>query len=192
MKSTKIFKVLIQIWILYYHIFIPILVTISGVFICRKYKIYLWNAEYYNDMLTAIITFLSIILSVFGILIPTVFVNKKENGLVKFFMDNADIKYFVNSVKRIMLGGIFDVFFVCILYSYDVIPRQVYIVIMIICLGILLYFLCGSYKYLSLLLRLVLEDGKPYTGKTYNNEISQEKRNEINEMLERKHNFLYK
>lgn len=177
----RILKKVVDNWILKYHIIIPILITLAGTWWCWNYKIYLWNSQYYGDMLTAVITFLSIVISVFGILIPTVFTNK--NKLTTYFVKNIDRFYFVKSVKNVMVSGISDVILVCILYSYDVIPKKVYALICIASLFLLIYFLCGSYKYLSLMLRLVLEDGEIYDGKRYNKQISDTKRKEINEML---------
>lgn len=186
MKFSKN-KTIISIWVLYYQIIIPILVTILMVYLCWKHKIYLWNAKYYIDMLTALITFLSIIISVFGILIPTVFTSKSDGGLIQYFLDSADMKYFVKSIKRVIAGGIVDVLFVCILYAQDIIPRHIYVGIAILCFYVLVYFLCGSYKYISVMLRLTLETREPYEGKKYMNKMTDEKKRNINEMLRQKY-----
>lgn len=46
-----------------------------------------------------------------------------------------------------------------------------------------MYFLCGSYKYISLMLRLALEEKEPVKGKKYKNQLSDDKRQKINDML---------
>lgn len=185
MKSIK--KKMINIWIMYYQIIIPIFITVSAIYLCRKYKIYLWKAENYTDMLTAVITFLSIIISVFGILIPTVFTNKKENYLLEYFINNIDVKYFMQSIKRVMASGIISIFLVCALYPFDVIPMCVYTKILAISFWVLIYFLCGSYKYLSIMLRLIIEEGERYQGKTYTKQLNEKNRSDINSMLVKKY-----
>lgn len=69
MRTQKIAKSIKDIWSLKYHVIIPIIVDVVGIYVCRKYKIYLWNSKYYGELLTAVITFLSIVISVFGILV---------------------------------------------------------------------------------------------------------------------------
>lgn len=46
-----------------------------------------------------------------------------------------------------------------------------------------IYFVCGSYKYISLMLRLALEEKEPVKGKKYKNQLSDDKRQKINDML---------
>lgn len=187
MKHNPKIKNGIQILRFYYHIYIPLLITFFIVYICKKYKIYIWKATNYSDMLTAVITFLSIIISVYGILIPTVFMNKEDNNLISFFVKNADIKYFVQNIKRVMISGIVDILFICALYCHDVFPKAFYYAIAIASLYTLLFFLCGSYRYLSIMLRLIMENITPYKGKKYKNHVSTEQQNKINKMLRKKY-----
>lgn len=181
MRTQTVAKAIKDVWILKYHVIIPIITTIVGIFLCWKYKIYLWNSEYYGEMLTAVITFLSIVISVFGVLIPTVFSSKSE--LVEYFIDNIDTSYFVSSIKNVIISGISEVIAICMLYAYDVIPRNIYVSICIVSLFLLVYFLCGSYKYICIMLRLVLEEKKSVEGKKYKKQVSDDERQKINEML---------
>lgn len=177
-------KTISKVWQLYYHVIIPICMTVVGTLICWKQKIYLWDSCNYSDMLTAVITFLSIVISVFGILIPTVFTSKTK--LVDFFIKNVDMPYFVKDIKRVMVSGISNIILVCSLYLYDTIPKKFYFVLCVLCLFLFTYFLCGSYKYLSLLLRLMLEKKEPYKGKEYIKPANENRQKEVAEMLRRK------
>ena len=181
MRTQKIAKNIKDIWSLKYHVLIPIIVDVVGIYVCWKYKIYLWNSKYYGELLTAVITFLSIVISVFGILIPTVFNSKSK--LVAYFINNIDTKYFVSSVKNVIISGISEVIVICILYAYDVIPLKIYVLFCVISVFLLIYFVCGSYKYISLMLRLALEEKEPVKGKKYKNQLSDDKRQKINDML---------
>lgn len=181
MRVQVVAKNIKDAWILKYHVIIPIIVAGVGIFACWKYKIYLWDSKYYGDMLTAVITFLSIVISVFGVLIPTVFSSKSK--LVVYFINNIDRRYFISSIKNVIISGISEVIIICMLYAYDVIPSNVYTIICSVSLFLLMYFLCGSYKYISLMLRLVLEENEPIRGKKYKKQVSDDERREINNIL---------
>ena len=179
----RIGKKISEYWELYYHIFIPICMTMLGTIVCWNKKIYLWSSNNYSDMLGAVITFLSIVISIFGILIPTVFTNKTK--LVDFFVKNADTTYLVKDIKRVMASGISNILLVCLLYLQDIFPQKFYCMICVSCLFLFLYFLCGSYKYLSLLLRLVIETKEPHNGKKYEKSVDAEKQKAVAEMLKK-------
>lgn len=179
----RIGKKISEYWELYYHIFIPIFMTVLGTLVCWKKKVYLWNSNKYFDMLGAVITFLSIVISIFGILIPTVFTNKTK--LVNFFVKNADTAYLVKDIKRVMVSGISNIIMICLLYLQDIFSQKFYGMICILGLFLFLYFLCGSYKYLSLLLRLVIETKEPHNGKKYEKPVDVEKQKAVAEMLKK-------
>lgn len=180
-RKKRIVKKCVEIWTLNYQIIIPVFITGICGYVCWKYNIHFWESKYYGDMLTAVITFLSIVISVFGILIPTVFSNK--NKMVSYFIKNIDSSYFIKSIKYAMISGISEIVLICVLYTYDILPIKCYILVCIISLFGLIYFLCGAYKYISLLLRLVLEEKEPYEGKKFSSQVSEGERKAINEML---------
>ena len=72
--ATKCKEKILEKW--QYPLAIIIDAFIVGFF--YKFKIRFWEDEYYNYMLSALITFVSIIISIFGIMIPTVFTGKSD------------------------------------------------------------------------------------------------------------------
>lgn len=154
-------------------------------FFCR-FKIRFWEAQYYNDMLTAIITFISIIISIFGILIPTVFTSNSE--MINYFKENADISYFVNSIKNIIVSGIGSVGFICSMYLYDKLPMKAFKIFCVLGLFCLLVFLLGSYRYLSIMLRLLVEEKKVTKEKKYKKQSSEQDIKELNDILRKQNN----
>lgn len=169
-----------------YQWIIPAIVTIIIAGIAMKLDIYPWEGEAYTDMLTALITFQSIIISVFGVLIPILITSKKEGTLAKYFFENADTGEFVKRIRRTIVSGILDILLLCALYSYDILPINIYIPIGITCLFVLLYFMCGSYRYINIMLRLLIGNDKTYKGKMMKSKIQEEQREEMNRRLKKR------
>lgn len=174
-----------EIWYSYYQCIIPLICTIGISVIAFKFKIYPWTGTAYVDMLTALITFQSIIISVFGVLIPALITSREEKGLVNFFYENADTDEFVKRVKKTIGSGVVDILLVCMLYAYDILPIKIYVIMGMICVFVLLYFLCSSYRYIGILLKLLMTNKKPYEGKRYNKQLSKDNMEKLNRMLEK-------
>lgn len=166
-----------------WHFVLSIILEIVIIIFVNYYKVYFWKAEYYNDMLTAIITFISIVISIFGILIPSVFTS--NNKMINYFKENADISYFVKSIKNIVVSGFGSIGCICLMYLYDTIPMNAFKGFCILSIFFLFVFVFGSYRYLSIMLRLLIENKKEYQGKTYKKQSSEKDREELNNMLKK-------
>ena len=99
MKKKKNSKV-VWIWYSNYQWIIPMIVTALITGGAYGLSVKPWSGEAYSDMLTALITVQSIIISVFGILIPSLVSVKDEKGLVDYFYENADVEDFVKMCIR--------------------------------------------------------------------------------------------
>lgn len=163
----------------------PVVLTVFIVLFCYHYKIYVWNGKFYSDMLTALITALSIIISIFGILIPLLMTAKQEKELTKYFFENVDIKYFIRCIKQLFLSGFISIMFVCGMYAYDVIEMKVFIVVGVLSIVVILYFLCSAYRYISLMLRLLFDENEKHNRniKIYKNKMSNIERESLNRRL---------
>ena len=166
-----------------WHFILSVVFTLIVWILFKKCKIHFWDAHYYNDMLTALITFVSSVISIFGILIPTVFTG--NSGMINYFKKNADISYFRKSIKTVIVSGFGSIGCICFMYLYDKVPMNVFRVDCILGLFFLLVFMLGSYKYLSIMLRLLVEDKEQYTGKEYKKQSSERDRHELNDMLKK-------
>ena len=173
----------VWIWYSNYQWIIPMIFTALITGVAYGLRVKPWLGEAYSDMLTALITVQSIIISVFGILIPSLVSVKDEEGLAGYFFKNADVEDFVKRVKRTVLSGILDIFLICVLYAYDVLPIKVYVVIEILCLFVLLYFLCGSYRYVSIMLKLLIVKKNEYKGKDFKRRLTDQEREDFNKKL---------
>ena len=151
-----------------------------------KFKIRFWEAEYYNYMLSALITFVSIIISIFGIMIPTVFTGKSD--LIEYFKKNADISYFTKSIKNILVSGFGGIGCICFMFLQDKVQMIVFKIVSTLGLFFLLVFIFGSYKYLGIMLKLLVGDKKKDNRKEYKNQKSEDEIKELNKRLKEQNN----
>ena len=166
--ATKCKEKILEKW--QYPLAIIIDAFIVGFF--YKFKIRFWEAEYYNYMLSALITFVSIIISIFGIMIPTVFTGKSD--LIEYFKKNADISYFTKSIKNILVSGFGGIGCICFMFLQDKVQMIV--------------FIFGSYKYLGIMLKLLVGDKKKDNRKEYKNQKSEDEIKELNKRLKEQNN----
>ncbi len=192
-KLKRILEYLEYLWYSWYGIILSSLLSVFLAFEQHKHDLYFWKATYYSDMLTAIITFLSIIIGIFGILIPTVISAKEDDkSIANYFFQNADGVFFAKSIRKLISSGILSVICVCLLYLQDILNEKIYVWVFRISVFFTLYFCFGSYRFIGIMLGLLVgseskKDAKK-TVKKYKNRIDEAERNRINEKLKDKNN----
>ncbi|RHA81358.1 hypothetical protein [Roseburia inulinivorans] len=129
----------------------------------------LQDSKQFKDMLQTLVTFMSIILSVFGFLIPSFLGSKGESATLKYFIKYADMKLFAAKLKNIVAVGLVDIFITCILLLTDIMPPIVLNIMLIIWLWLLFFFMCSSYRFISLMISLLLTEKKNFVQKAGNN-----------------------
>lgn len=97
-------------------------------------------------------------------------------------MENADLEYFAKQLKNIVAVGLIEVFITCYLLLYDIIPEYILNMSIIIWVWILLYFLCCSYRYIGIMIKLMVGD-KRELKKIMINEIDDTKLKALNKKL---------
>lgn len=190
MEVGKIKEKALDYWHFYYCEVIPIIITVVIIAVERKCKIKFWNAQNFADMLTALITFLSIVLSIYSFLIPS-FVSAKEDEKVKNFLANADMELFIKNIKKIFIEGIITLVCVCSLFLYDIINTAIYVKIMYISVFFMAMFCCRSYRFIGIIIDLLIETkkGTPKSsdrvlgGKKYNNKVNEFEKERIDKKL---------
>ncbi len=143
----------------------------------------LQDSKQFNDMLQTLVTFMSIILSVFGFLIPSFLSSKGESDALKYFTKYADMKLFAAKLKNIVAVGLVDIFITCILLLTDIMPRMVFNVLLIVWLWLLFFFMCSSYRFISLMISLLLTEKKNFVQKA-GNTVSEETKRKLHEDID--------
>lgn len=175
-------------WKQVYSYIVPTLITIS--YIIYLYAIYYYkkafplmqNSRNFGSMLEALVTFMSIILSVFGFLIPSFLSSKGTSSAIKYFMKYADMRVFSAKLKNIVGIGLVDTFFTCILFLKDIFSESVANVLICIWLWFLLFFMCNSYRFISIMINLLLAEKEEFMQKVAD-EVSDEERQQLNSAI---------
>lgn len=136
----------------------------------------------FDEMLKTIVTFMSIILSVFGFLIPSFLSGKGKGTMVSYFLENADKKLFAVKLKNVVAFGLIDIFLTCVLLIDDILAREVTDVIIVIWMWILFYFLCSAYRFIGLIVNLIIID-KEHSAQKIGNEIPDEEKAELDKKI---------
>lgn len=131
------------------------------------------NSVGFDNMLETIVTFISIVLSVFGFLIPAFLSSKGSSLLIQYFLDNIDVRTFVAKLKNVVAIGLIDILLTCMLLLNDIFSATFMNVSLGIWLWFILYFMCVSYRFISILLS-VMVGGKGEKRKEVINEAPKE------------------
>mgnify|MGYP006903549414 CR=1 FL=1 len=162
MKNRK--NKIIDIWRGIYSLVIPTVACIIywSIYMAVRGDIlnysYITESENFTSMLEAIISFASLIIGVFGFLLPIFITSKKEFTLAKYFIDNIDKKAFSFNLRMIIVSGFIVVFISCILFLSDIFSEWFKQGIILLWIWWLFYFASNSYRFVSLIIRLFLED----------------------------------
>lgn len=124
-----------------------------------QYK-YFWESESFNSALESIITFVSIILSFFGVLLPILIQGKENSETIKFFFSVVDKRYFLNRVKVMIISGFGTITCTCLLFFSDIFYNLVCSILSSACIWIFFYFISSSYRFISLLLMMFVTEKK--------------------------------
>lgn len=140
------------------------------------------NSNEFSEMLKTVVTFMSIVLSVFGFLIPSFLNSKGSSLLIQFFLENADLEYFTKQLKNIVAVGLIEIFVTCCLLLSDIIPECILNIAIIVWLWMLLYFLCSAFRYIGIMIKMMMGDKKD-SKKNLKNEINPKKLETLNNKL---------
>lgn len=175
-------------WKRVYSYIVSSLLTISYVaylfFICygEKELPLIQDSKNFDGMLEALVTFMSIILSVFGFLIPSFLSSKGESSAIKYFLKYADMKMFSAKLKNVVAIGLIDMFFTCILFLKDIFSDVLTNIIICIWLWFLFFFMCNSYRFISIMINLLIAEKQEFTQKAAN-DVSEEEIEQLNSAI---------
>lgn len=161
-------------WKQVYSYVIPTILTI--VYLAYLMAIYCYEKELpliqestnFDGMLEALVTFMSIILSVFGFLIPSFLSGKGESKAITYFLKYADMRIFSAKLKNVVAIGLIDTFFTCILFLRDIFSDVISNILIGVWLWLLFFFMCNSYRFISLMINLLVEEKEEFVQKAAN------------------------
>lgn len=160
MKTNKYYIIILEIWRKIYCFVIPVTATILYARGCFKYGFKIYESKGFTDALTALITFVSIIISFFGVLLTMLISIKETSELVRFFLKSIEKKDFVSSIKRLIMWGLFTVIMAIVLFAKDILAEKIIIIMTIVIIYSLMRFTTLTYRFTNILLSLFISDKK--------------------------------
>lgn len=140
------------------------------------------DSDNINNLLEALITFVSIVIGIFGFLLPILITNKKDCGTVEFFMKKADKRLFIANLKTIIISGFIVVIISALLFLSDIFLVCTVDILLSMLIWFITYFMCNSYRFISLLL-LILITEKEDDKKPVKSQMSEAQIAELNKKL---------
>ena len=159
-RFVLIYEQATDFWKKSYSLIIPSVVVIVVICVNCKYDFAISEIcgnESFSDMLGAIITSISIMISIFGFLIPSL-ISAKNDKMVKYFIENADMDEFIKKVKAVIRSGIIEVLFSIILYINESLLLLVRTILLYSWLAIGINFVCSFYRFISVIINLLLKE----------------------------------
>ena len=152
-------------WIRVYSFVIPTMVTaLYLLFSVCDFGIFVEHGSEENinteSLLDGIITFVTIIMGIFGFLIPALVSNKKDCGMIEFFLEHTDQKLFVRKLKTLVISGMVTVLLCLVLFLENILKEWVITLGMALLVWFLLFFVCNAYRFIGLLLSLLIFNKK--------------------------------
>ena len=80
--------------------------------------------------------------------------------MVKYFIENADMEEFVKKVKSVIRSGMLGILLSIVLYMNENLFPHVRTFILYVWLGINVNFLCSSYRFIGIIISLLLNEKK--------------------------------
>lgn len=148
-------------WIRVYSFVIPTVVTVLYLtFFAFNLEVFVdYNSIENSNMenlLDGIITFVTIIMGIFGFLIPALVSNKKDGGMTEFFLEHTDQELFVRKLKLLVMSGMVTVLLCLILFLEDALKEWVFLSGTTLLIWFLLFFVCNAYRFIGLILSLLI------------------------------------
>lgn len=145
-------------WRNVYCLVIPMIITAFYLFAFWKWDLRIWKSENFSDTLSSIITFVSIIISFFGVLLTMLISAKEKSKMIQDFLKTADKEVFTSSIKRLIMCGLLTVLIAACLFMEDIIAEKAIMVLAGTGVFFLIRFTALTYRFTNILLMLFISD----------------------------------
>lgn len=163
--NNRVYKKLLNKWRNLYSIIIPMLSVFVYILCYHILEVKIWKSEYFSDTLTSVVTFVSIIISFFGVLLTLLISAKEKSKLIEYFLNSADKNLFVASLKQLIMNGLLTVIITAILFLKDIISEKIILFLVCFCIFSLIRFTTLTYRFTNILLMLFIKDKDSFSEK---------------------------
>ncbi len=185
MKSSIDKEKLVDNWYRWYSTIIPCFAVVL-LFVLEYKKIIsmklIGDNELFSDMLTGLLTCISIIISIFGFLIPSL-ISAKNDRVVKYFIENADMSLFVGKIKSVIKSGLVGILLTLLLYLYKEYYSWLLTGLLYLWVWVVFNFACNAYRFISIIIGLLLATKKENPQKECANEMNCKEVDALNDLI---------
>ena len=177
-------------WLNWYVYIVPsVLLVAYSVYVLvgvHNYSIpWLGDSEGFSEMCKAIVDFSSIVLGIYGFLIPAVI--GRQDKFNKIFWETVDKKRFSKDIQRLIISGMITILLSSGLLIADIFPLKLYESVVGFLWWFLIFYCCNSIRFVSIFVSLIVEgQSKPDEKESDDSQKQSEKHNEIKRRLENK------
>lgn len=114
------------------------------------------SVENFNDVLNAVMSFVSILIGLISLLITTVLVNEKNSTIVDSFLDVVGRNRFYKATRANIVTGVFTAFFSVLLYFKQIFFPTINLFFFSLWVVSLMSFFLFTIKFTDLLLQLLI------------------------------------
>lgn len=173
-------EVIQDFWYNWYCRIIPTVLTISIGIIAYTQKTDFTGAKSFIDLLTAVLTGVTILTGFMASLLGLVIQSRETSPTIKRFFEiaqNKGEKTFITLLKKSVLSGFIVLLLSCILFLHDKLPcgKQE---ILLLWVWMTIYFGTSTYRFISLFLSMLLTSVTPYEKQSVN-KMSDERSEEL-------------
>lgn len=181
MYSIK--EIILCFWRSWYVYIMPTLALLLYAIFLSDYSSLILQSEYFNNVLGSIITFVSITISLFGVLITMLIGGKEKSPMICYFFDSIDGDAFSRCIKYNILSGLSVVLISTILYLTDVNPYFTAFLsgLLYVWFWLILSYMLSSYRFISIILSLLIKNVGPPTDEE--REVVEERQNALDALI---------
>ena len=133
--------------------------------------VWIGGSKGFGDMCKAIAEFSSIVLGIYGFMIPAVI--GRQDKFNNEFWKNIDKESFSRDFKHLIISGIITILASSMLLVHDIISAKVLMVLLGGFFWILAFYCCSSYRFIRIFISLIVE-GRNNSDDSEKNEVREE------------------
>lgn len=167
------------------YFFTPVVVTAMYFAISNYYGINMMDSVNFISLLSASISGISVIIGLFGVLLTNLISIRNESDMVQYFFRSVDKQYFGKTIRECITSGFLNLIVAAVLILNDVILPKLCYVLLYIWIYTAALFVIRSYRLISILVLLIINDDKNYEGKKDNQTVTGEEEEQLKSSMKR-------
>lgn len=181
MWAKKIVKEIKFRWMSLYPFILPIVAVFVMKTLETKYCFFIEMSKDFSNLLSIIATFISVVIGLLGVLLTCLLSIRDSSDMIKYFFEEGQGEAFQKGIRTCIRTGLFSLVVTCILILQDILPVQIFSLVKDIWVIAVVYFSAMIYRFISILLNLVMNNEKSEESKKNNQDVTGERLEKMDE-----------